>query len=82
MLGTALDFFPSNWKFADTEQYLWLQENAKEFGFEETYSKNNRFLMPWEAWHWNYVGEPEIPERAVAEDSGPLSEETDEVISN
>lgn len=82
MLGTALDFFPSNWEFAESEQYLWLQENAKKFGFEETYSKNNRFLMPWEAWHWNYVGEPEIPEHTVAEDSGSLSEETDEVISN
>ena len=56
MLGTAMDFYPSNWEFAETVQYEWLQENGQLFGFEETYSKNNRFRMPWEAWHWNYVG--------------------------
>lgn len=82
MLGTAMDFFPSNWEFADTEQYRWLQENGHKFGFEETYSKNNRFHMPWEAWHWNYVGVPEILEHAVAEESGFQSDETEEIISN
>lgn len=56
MLGTAVDFYPSNWKFADTEQYQWLIEHGAEFGFEQTYSRNNRFRMPWESWHWNYVG--------------------------
>lgn len=59
MLGTAMDFYPSNWEFAETEQYRWLQEHAAEFGFEETYSKNNRYRMPWEAWHWNYTGRVE-----------------------
>ena len=72
MLGTAMDFFPSNWEFAETEHYQWLQENAPRFGFEETYSQYNRFRMPWEAWHWNYVGVPdEIEEiETVAEELG------------
>ena len=56
MLGIAVDFYPSNWRFADTPQYGWLQENAHLFSFEETYSQYNRFKMPWEAWHWSYTG--------------------------
>ena len=55
MLGTAVDFSPSNWRFADTKQYLWLQENGHTFGFEEIYSETNRLKMPWEAWHWQYM---------------------------
>ena len=70
MLGTAMDFYPSNWEFAETEQYRWLQENGGRFYFEETYSKNNRFRMPWEAWHWNYIGEPKSPGQTVALESG------------
>ena len=54
VLGTAIDFFPSNWRFADTPDYEWLKENARQFGFEETYSQFNKMKMPWEAWHWNY----------------------------
>ncbi len=72
MLGTAMDFYPSNWEFAETKQYRWLQENGGRFGFEETYSKHNRFMMPWEAWHWNYVGIAETESEALAE--GPDTE--------
>lgn len=56
VLGTAVDFYPSNWRFADTPDYEWLKENAGQFGFEETYSRFNRMKMPWESWHWNYIG--------------------------
>ena len=59
MIGTSVDFHPSNWRFADTPQYPWLQQNADQFGFEETYSQKNSFKMPWEAWHWNYTGTSE-----------------------
>ena len=84
MLGTALDFYPSNWEFAETAQYLWLQENGATFGFEETYSRNNRYRMPWEAWHWNYIGEPEGPEQTVADESAPGNNEseTPETVQN
>lgn len=56
VLGTAVDFFPSNWRFADTTDYTWLKENGDRFDFEETYSRFNKLKMPWEAWHWNYTG--------------------------
>jgi len=67
MLGTALDFHPSNWSFADTVQYRWLLENGNELGFEQTYSKYNRYKMPWESWHWNYVGNNLIEQQMMAE---------------
>jgi D-alanyl-D-alanine carboxypeptidase len=57
VLGTAVDFHPSNWRFADTRAYAWLQENATDFSFKETYSQSNKYNMPWEAWHWNYCGQ-------------------------
>lgn len=62
MLGTAIDFLPSNYEFAESDQYRWLQEHGGEFGFEETFSRHNRYNISWEAWHWNYVGkrEPEM----------------------
>jgi LAS superfamily LD-carboxypeptidase LdcB len=56
-LGTAVDFHPSNWEFANTPAYEWLKKNAASFNFEETYSPTNGHNMPWEAWHWNYIGE-------------------------
>lgn len=57
VFGTAVDFHPSNWRFADTREYKWLQENGARFNFEETYFRTNTFKMPWEAWHWDYIGE-------------------------
>lgn len=57
VFGTAVDFYPSNWRFADTPDYKWLQENGARFNFEETYFRTNTLKMPWEAWHWNYIGE-------------------------
>ncbi len=55
-LGTAFDLYPSDWRFADSDTYLWLQEHAHEFGFRETYPKHSSQGFPWEAWHWRYVG--------------------------
>lgn len=56
MLGTAVDFYPSHWRFAQTPQYTWLKQHAHRFSFEETYAEFNTRKMPWEAWHWNYIG--------------------------
>ena len=55
-LGTAVDFYPSDWQFADLPAYTWLKENAGAFGFYESYPERNREGYPWEAWHWNYTG--------------------------
>ena len=70
MLGTAVDFFPSNWRFASTEQYEWLRKNAASFGFIERYPERSSEGFPWESWHWKYVGgerDRVISEKAVAE---------------
>ena len=69
VLGTAVDFFPSNWRFADTEAYTWLRENAQRFGFEETYSRFNPMRIPWESWHWNFTGNKD-GEQTVEKDTG------------
>lgn len=82
MLGTAIDFIPSDWTFAESEQYQWLQQNAHEFGFEETFSRNNRFLYSWESWHWNYVGrsDPEAEKKDIPSPSN--TNETTDLMSS
>lgn len=57
MLGVAVDFSPSNWRFGSSRQYAWLRKHGEEFGFQETYSKNNSMKIPWESWHWRYLGQ-------------------------
>lgn len=53
-LGIAVDFSPSNWEFAKTEAYMWLQQHAEEFGFSESFPRKNIHNYPWESWHWAY----------------------------
>jgi len=55
-LGTVVDFTPSNWRFAETPAYTWLQKNAGSFGFFETLPEYPSIKTPWEAWHWRYLG--------------------------
>ena len=55
-LGTVVDFTPSNWRFAATPAYEWLQKNAERYGFFETLPQYPRIKTPWEAWHWQYLG--------------------------
>ncbi len=54
-LGTVVDFTPSNWRFAGTPAYSWLQKNANSFGFFETLPQYPQIKTPWEAWHWRYL---------------------------
>ena len=56
MLGTAVDFFPSNWRFSNMTDYAWLKENGRRFGFKETHAQFNHMKIPWESWHWNFTG--------------------------
>ncbi|SHO49575.1 M15 family metallopeptidase [Desulfopila aestuarii] len=58
-LGTAVDFYPSNWEFARLPDYSWLQKHASQYGFTETYPEHNSKHYPWEAWHWTYHKETE-----------------------
>ncbi len=59
MLGLAVDFYPSGWKFATTDGYRWLQQNGKKYGFIESYPQTpiaGHAKIAWEAWHWFYIG--------------------------
>lgn len=53
--GRAVDFVPSEARFAHTKTYKWLKENAADFGFFETYPENTTGTIPWESWHWVYI---------------------------
>ncbi len=50
----AIDFVPSEARFAFTDTYKWLKEHADEFGFYETYPEDTTGATPWESWHWVY----------------------------
>lgn len=57
--GQALDLTtpdcpPLEKDFAETEAYRWLKKNALEFGFVESFGKNNTHGLIWEPWHWCY----------------------------
>lgn len=56
-MGTVVDLYPSDWRFAGTRQYAWLKENGAFFGFFETYPESSPKGFPWEAWHWRFIGE-------------------------
>jgi len=49
--GLAVDFFPSEALFAKTNEYLWLKNNAANFGFYESYFEDASGNIPWESCH-------------------------------
>lgn len=69
MLGFSIDLYPSNWQFASTEAYHWLQEHGASFGFYETYPQDNSVGYPWEAWHWRFDG-------SIGSEKEPFSEKS------
>jgi LAS superfamily LD-carboxypeptidase LdcB len=50
MLGTVLDFVPSNSNFGNSESYRWLKDNAWKYGFKQTYMDG----VMNEPWHWRF----------------------------
>ncbi|HHD57476.1 MAG TPA: hypothetical protein ENK89_07365, partial [Desulfobulbaceae bacterium] len=52
MLGLAVDFSPSDWRFVKTPAYDWLKQHADQFGFRETYPESRPDHQPWEPSHW------------------------------
>ena len=52
-IGNAVDLKAFTTTFAESKAYAWLKENAHNFGFSETYPKDNNRLA-WEPWHWEY----------------------------
>ncbi|MFM2432520.1 MAG: hypothetical protein RLZZ511_3734 [Cyanobacteriota bacterium] len=42
--------------FEETAAYQWLMVNANQFGFEQSFPRNNAQGVSYEPWHWRYVG--------------------------
>ncbi len=59
MLGLAIDFYPSGWRFAQTAGYHWLKTHAGKYCFVESYPQvpiPGHAKIAWESWHWFYTG--------------------------
>ncbi len=41
-------------RFENTAEYRWLLDNGEDFGFKESYPKDNEFGISYEPWHWRY----------------------------
>ena len=56
--GLCADFNMASSKFADTEMYKWMTENAEDFGFIMRYREDKQPLtgVIHESWHWRFVG--------------------------
>lgn len=59
-LGTTVDFTTTklganNSTFEKTAGYVWLTENAYQYGFILSYPKKNAYYI-FEPWHWRFVG--------------------------
>jgi len=58
MKKQAIDFKTQDSTISDdfdkTEEYKWLQKNAKRFNFYKSYPKNNNLDMMYEPWHWHH----------------------------
>ena len=61
-LGTTVDFggtaYDLNAAFADTDQGLWLADNAHLFGFVMSYPEDSEDITGYiyEPWHYRYIG--------------------------
>lgn len=61
-LGTTVDFGGTayDWKaaFAETDQGMWLAENASRFGFVLSYPRDSEHITGYifEPWHFRYIG--------------------------
>lgn len=42
--------------FSQSIEYAWLCEHGNDYGFYETYARNNSTGIMWEPWHWQYLG--------------------------
>lgn len=57
-LGLAVDFNYVNNDFEKTKEFLWLKNNAENYGFILRYAKEKESItkINYEPWHWRYVG--------------------------
>ncbi len=59
--GLAVDVASTNTTFstfADTDEYLWLVQNAYKYGFIQRYANDKTDITGYsqEEWHWRYLG--------------------------
>jgi zinc D-Ala-D-Ala carboxypeptidase len=45
--------------FDETDVYRWLSNNARQFGFQQSFPANNAQGVSYEPWHWRFVGSPQ-----------------------
>lgn len=50
----AIDCFPVDEAFEETEGYKWLQDHKKEFRIRLSYPRENRNKIIFEPWHWYF----------------------------
>jgi len=55
LTGKAVDFASVEQPFESTSAYEWLKINSNNFGFKETYYKNNPYGISWEPWHYDFT---------------------------
>ena len=44
--------------FEDTPEFAWLRDNARRYGFEISFPRDNPQGVSYEPWHWRYIGVP------------------------
>jgi zinc D-Ala-D-Ala carboxypeptidase len=59
--GYAADFNSTSPNFAKSKEYQYLVANAKKYGFELSFPKNNHQHIGFEPWHWRFVGNDKFP---------------------
>jgi D-alanyl-D-alanine carboxypeptidase len=75
-------------RFAQTEAFKWLQNNASRFSFELSFPENNAQGINYEPWHWRYVGDRESLEtfyksrRLSAQDNQDNQQDSPDNVNN
>ncbi len=56
--GLAMDICSLDVSFENSNEFVWLEANASEYGFILRYSKDKTDVtkITYEPWHWRYVG--------------------------
>ncbi len=71
VVSTALDVMTVDgvpddlnpWQFEETPEFVWLQTNARQFGFTMSYPRHNNLGVTYEPYHWRYIESLDMPVR-------------------
>lgn len=56
--GSLASGYDITLEFETTQAFVWLEQRAKDFGFQMSFPENNQQGVIYEPWHWRYVGSP------------------------